>query len=141
MMDQPTTGFVLAEPDYPFQTHMGFRMLGWKPDWARFDLALGDHLLNRHGIPHGGVYATLLDTVMGYAGCYTGDPDNRRTAMTLSLNTSFLGRATGARIFAEGWRTGGGQSTFFAEGRVTDEGGAVLATGSAVFRYRKGAAG
>lgn len=142
----PTTGahpddtgesdLLIVEPDYPFQQHMGFRMLGWKEGWSRFELPLGTHLLNRHGIPHGGVYATMLDTVMGYSGSYTGDLARRRRAMTLSLNTCFLSRPTGQVILAEGWRTGGGRSTFFAEGRILDEDGTVLATGTAVFRYR-----
>lgn len=131
-----TDEMLITEADYPFQQHMGFRMLGWRADWSRFELPLGPHLLNRHGIPHGGVYAAMLDTVMGYAGCWSGDRDRRRTAMTLSLNTCFLGRPAGSRMIAEGWRTGGGRSTFFAEGRITDDDGTLVATGTAVFRYR-----
>lgn len=138
-MDDRVAGELVIEPEYAFQKHMGFRMLGWKPDWAKFELPLGEHLYNRHGIPHGGVYASLLDTVMGYCGCYTGDPLRRRNAMTLSLNTNFLARPTGPKMIAEGWRTGGGRATFFAEGRITDEAGIVLATGTAVFRYRESA--
>lgn len=133
-----TDDMLITEADYPFQQHMGFRMLGWREDWSRFELPLGRRLLNRQGIPHGGVYAALLDTVMGYAGCWSGDPDNRRSAVTLSLNTSFLARPAGTRMIAEGWRTGGGRSTFFAEARITDDEGTLVATGSAVFRYRKG---
>lgn len=127
----------LIEPDYPYQRHLGFRMLGWKADWARFELPLAEHLLNRHGIPHGGVYASLLDTVMGFSGCFTGDAAQKRMAMTLSLSTSFLSRPTGAVMLAEGWRTGGGRATFFAEGRIADEHGNLVATGTGVFRYRK----
>lgn len=137
-MDTKPAGLVITEPDYPFQQHMGFRMLEWREDWAKFDLPLGDHLLNRHGIPHGGVYATMLDTVMGYCGSYTGDPDRRRSALTLSLNTNFLSRPRGTRLIAEGWRRGGGRSTFFAESRLTDDTGELIATGTGVFRYRGG---
>lgn len=131
------THLALAEGAYPFQRLLGFRMLGWAENRARFELPIAEHLLNRYGIPHGGVYATLLDTVMGYSGCYTGDADQRSLAMTLSLTTSFLSRPTGSLMIAEGWRTGGGNSTFFAEGQVKDENGVLLATGSGVFRYRK----
>ncbi len=138
-MDDVIDTALIEEPTYPFQDMIGFRMVGWKPDWARFELPITGEFDNRHGIPHGGVYAVLLDTVMGFAGCYTGDKDVRRSAITLSLTTNYLSRPKGKLLIAEGWRTGGGKSTYFAEGRVTDETGEVLAKGSAVFRYRKSA--
>jgi uncharacterized protein (TIGR00369 family) len=126
----------LVEPPYPLQEQLGFRITGWAEDWARFDLPLGGHLMNRYGIPHGGIYATLLDTVMGFAGSYTGDPETKRLAMTLSLTVNFLSRPDGDRLIGEGRRIGGGRSTFFAEGSVRDPGGALVATGSGTFRYR-----
>lgn len=129
---------LLMEPPYPFQFHLGFRMTGWGEGWARFELPLGPHLGNRYGIPHGGVYAVLLDTVMGFAGSWTGDPGRKRLAMTLSLTTNFLGRPGGDVLIGEGRRTGGGRSSFFAEGTVHDRAGALVAGGTGVFRYRKG---
>ena len=127
-----------AENLYPFQQHLGFRMTGWDTDWSRFELPLAEFLGNRYGIPHGGVHASLLDTVMGFAGCHTGDPERRVMAMTLSLNVQFLSRPKGELLIAEGRRTGGGRSSFFAEGIVRDDTGEVVATGTGVFRYRKG---
>lgn len=128
---------MIAEPEYPLQRLLGFRMRSWDAERAVFELPVGEHLHNRHGIPHGGVYATLLDTVMGYAGCFTGDPATRRNAITLSMTTNFLSRPKGALMIGTGWRAGGGASTFFAEGRIEDETGITLATGTAVYRYRK----
>ncbi|MGB3556341.1 MAG: PaaI family thioesterase [Jannaschia sp.] len=129
----------LVEDPYDFQRLIGFRMTGWGEGYSRFDLPLEPKLLNRYGIPHGGVYACLLDTVMGFAGSFTGDPDNRRMVMTLSLTTNFLGRPVGDLLSGEGRRTGGGRSTYFAEGELTDDSGNVVATGVGTFRYRKGA--
>ena len=130
----------LVEPPYPFQDLMGFRMTGWRDGWARFELPLRPDLGNRYGIPHGGVYAVLLDTVMGFSGCWTGDPGRPRLAMTLSLTTNFLGRPEGDVMIGEGRRTGGGRSTFFAEGTIRDGAGNLVTTGTGVFRYRKGGA-
>lgn len=127
----------LVEEDYPYQSVLGFRITGWREDWARFELPLGTHLGNRYGIPHGGVYATLLDTAMGFAGCFTGSPEDRQLAMTLTLNVSFLAQPLGRLLITEGRRTGGGRSTFFAEGTIHDETGVKVATGSGAFRYRK----
>lgn len=128
----------LVEEAYPLQAHMGFRMTGWAPDEARFELPLAPFLMNRHGIPHGGVHAMLLDTAMGFAGCFTGDPDRRQMAMTLSLTVNFVGQGKGDLLVGEGRRVGGGASTFFAEGEIRDGSGALVATGIGTFRYRKG---
>jgi len=74
---------------------------------------------------------------MGFAGCYTGDPERRQMALTLSLTVNFLGQARGDRLSAEARRTGGGKSTYFAEADVRDATGALVATGTGVFRYRR----
>jgi uncharacterized protein (TIGR00369 family) len=126
----------LVEPEYPFQSLLGFRMTGWAPDWAQFELPVADKLGNRYGILHGGVYAVMLDTVMGYCGCYTGDPDDKQLAMTLSMTTNFVAQPAGACLIAEGRRVGGGRRSFFAEGTIRDESGRLVTTGSGVFRYR-----
>jgi uncharacterized protein (TIGR00369 family) len=128
----------LIEEPYPFQSHLGFEMVAWEPDYARFEQPVTDVLANRHGNLHGGVYAALLDTVMGYAGCYTGDPERRQMALTLSLTVNFLSRPKGRRLIAEGRRTGGGRRSFFAEAEARDETGERLATATGVFRYRDG---
>ena len=126
----------LVEDAYPLQAHLGFRMVAWSPDFARFELPLAPFLLNRYGIAHGGVHAMLLDTVMGFAGCYTGDRARPQLAMTLSLNVNYLSQSKGTLLIGEGRRVGGGRKVFFAEGTITDDTGETLATGSGVFRYR-----
>lgn len=128
----------LIERPYPFQNLVGFRIVDWSEDFARFELPMGEHLGNRYGIPHGGVYATLLDTVMGFAGCFTGSAEDRRLAMTLSLNVNYLAVPQGDRLVAEGRRIGGGRKSFFAEAVVLDDRAGKVATGTGVFRYRSG---
>ena len=136
-MAEPDFDRRLIERAYPLQARLGFEMTGWRADYARFELPLAPHLMNRYGIPHGGVYATLLDTVMSYAGCFTGDPDRRVLSMTLTMTTNFLSRPAGTRLIAQGHRIGGGKSTFFAEAQVQDDQGNLIATGSGTFRYRR----
>ncbi len=128
--------FTPEEP-YPFQAHIGFRHVEWERDRAVFELDLAPCHMNRYGIPHGGLYGVLIDTAMGFAGCYTGDPDDPIMAMTLSLTTNFLSQPTGDRLIVEGRRTGGGRRTFFAEAEIRDENATVVARGSGVFRYRQ----
>ncbi|NBT39710.1 MAG: PaaI family thioesterase [Alphaproteobacteria bacterium] len=125
----------LIEPPYPMQAHLGFEMHEWNTDEAIFHLPLQHHHMNRYGIPHGGLYALLLDTVMGYAGCYTGDRDAPAFAMTLNMNVSFLGRPVGNKLICRATKIGGGRKIFFAEGTVKDELGNMVATGTGTFRY------
>ncbi|SMX44237.1 PaaI family thioesterase [Actibacterium lipolyticum] len=130
-----TAAPLLEEPN-PFMRHVGAEMVDWGPDFVRFELPLAPFLMNRYEIPHGGVYASLLDTAMGYSGCYTGDADNKKLGMTLSMNVQFLSQPKGTKLIAEGRRTGGGKRTFFSEATITDETGEIIATGTGVFRYR-----
>ncbi|MBF9043805.1 hotdog fold thioesterase [Rhodobacterales bacterium HKCCE4037] len=128
----------LREEPYPLESHLGYTLTEWSEGRAVVEQPLLPHLANRQGLPHGGVHATLLDTAMGYAGCYTGDPARKQMALTLSLNVNFLSRPKGTRLIVEARQTGGGKSTYFAEGEVRDETGELIATGTGVFRYRKG---
>ena len=89
---------------------------------------------NRHGIPHGGVAATLLDTAMGYAGSFCPWPGRVRKATTLSLTVNYLAQPRGRRLIAEGRQTGGGRKSFFVEGTLRDDLGTLVATGSAAMR-------
>lgn len=130
----------IREASYPYAAHLDMRMADWSEGYARFEMPLAAFHDNRHGNPHGGAHASLLDTVMGYAGCWTGDADRIRTCLTLSLTVQYLSRPRGVVFIGEGWKTGGGRSTFFAEGVVKDETGELIAKGTGVFRYRSRAA-
>ncbi|MBY6200872.1 PaaI family thioesterase [Maritalea mobilis] len=127
---------VLREDPYAIQQHLGYEVTGWTKDWARVEMDLAPHIMNRQGIPHGGIHATLLDTAMGYAGCFTGDLGRKQNAMTLSMTVNYVGQPKGRRLIAEGRRVGGGRSTYFAEAELRDETGAVLSRATGVFRYR-----
>ncbi|WP_226624519.1 PaaI family thioesterase [Alloyangia pacifica] len=136
-MDKHSADMPVTEAPSGYLSHLGMEMTGWRADYARFEIALGPEHLNRHDNPHGGVHASMLDTAMGYAGCWTGDPEDKLMALTLSLNVQYLSRPRGSRLIAEGARTGGGKSTFFAEATITDETGELIAKGTGVFRYRR----
>lgn len=125
-----------AEEIYPLQKTLGFTITAWEQDCARVELPLKEHLMNRYGIPHGGVYAAVLDTALGYSGCYTGSGAHKQLAMTLSLNVNYLSRPKGTLLICEARRTGGGKKTFFADGMLTDDAGERIASATGVFRYR-----
>ena len=126
----------LVETPSPLSKTLGFEMSGWSDGFARVEAPLAAHLMNRQGLPHGGVHAALLDTTMGFCGCYTGDPDVKQNALTLSMTVNFVAQATGTRLIAEARVTGGGRRTYFAEATVHDDTGTLIATATGVFRYR-----
>lgn len=136
-MTDPLPDDPLLEGPSAIMAHLGVQMTGWDRDYARFEAEIAPFLLNRSEIPHGGVYATMLDTAMGYAGAYTGDPADRRMTLTLSLTVNYLSRPKGGRLIAEGHRTGGGAKTFFTEGQLTDETGALIATAVGTFKFSR----
>ncbi len=117
-----------------FLDQLGAFRTGYSEDYARFELDLGPQHLNPMGIPHGGVYATILDTTLGSAGCWEGNPDTYRPSVTLNLNVSYLARARGTRLICEARRVGGGQSIYFSEGEVRDDTGLVLARATGTFK-------
>ncbi len=130
------THLPLNDSPSAMQQTLGYRMTSWTPDHATFEMPVSPEILNRAGIPHGGALATLLDTTMGNAGCYSAPGEPLHNALTLTLNVSYLAQAQGKLLIAKGRRTGGGRSTFFAEATVEDETGVLIATGSGAFRWR-----
>ncbi|MEO0681781.1 MAG: PaaI family thioesterase [Pseudomonadota bacterium] len=130
---------VTGEAAYPIQRLLGFEVTEWSEGFARVELALDpERHGNRYGIPHGGVHATLIDTACGFAGSWTGDPAAPRHAMTLSLTVNYVGQTRGGRLIAEARVSGGGRRSFFADARLSDETGALIATGTATLRWRGG---
>jgi uncharacterized protein (TIGR00369 family) len=113
---------------------IGHRMVDLQPGKAVVELDMGAHFCNRGGGVHGGIYCLLMDTVGGYAGVYTEDPNEIQSFITLSLTTNFLGQPKGGKMIATGRRRGGGRSTYFSDIEIHDELGHLLATGSGTFR-------
>jgi len=118
-----------------FNVLLGYRLAEWREDFARLELALEAKHLNRSGVVHGGVLATMLDVALGYAGVFTAEPGRVRRAVTLSMTASFLGQAKSGLLSCLARRRGGGKTIFMATGEVLDEGGKLVALGEGTFRY------
>lgn len=119
---------------------LGFRLTEWSDGHAVVEMEVGPHHLNRSGIVHGGVYATLLDTALGYAGVYTGT-DHVRRSLTLSLTTNFTGQVRSGVLRTVARRAAAGRRIFTATGEVIAEDGTVVAIGQGTFRLRSEGAG
>jgi len=130
----------LLTPEEPsgFQRTMRYRLTEWEPDRAVLELEILPRHLNRARVVHGGVLATLLDTVGGFAGTYCTVPGNKRGAVTLSLTTTFMSQATAGTLRAVGKLRGGGRKIFMVTCEVFDDQDKLVAIGEGTYRYRSG---
>lgn len=88
---------------------------------ARCILDMDERHLNRHGVLHGGIAATLLDNASGATASLTVDPAGRAPFLTISLDTQFIAPARAGRVTAIAEVTGGGRSLLFIAARLEHE--------------------
>jgi acyl-coenzyme A thioesterase 13 len=108
------------------------------PAGARCRLVIDERHLNRHGVLHGGIAATLLDNASGATGSLTVDPGGRTPFVTLSFTMNFLAPGLPGLVEARAEVTGGGRATLFIEARLQHEDGTLIATSSGVFKRHPG---
>lgn len=124
--------------DSGFFNLLGVKLLKWEPDYALLELEIGPQHLNRAKTLHGGVITTLVDLACGCSGCYCAVPGHIRQAVTVSLTTSFTGRASAGIVRVVGRKRGGGRRIFAASAEVTDAVGEIIAVGEGSYRYGSG---
>jgi uncharacterized protein (TIGR00369 family) len=119
-----------------FSRHIKARIEEVEPGRAVMHMDVEEIHLNGNGTLHGGVYASLIDNVMGLS---VSSLVGLRTATT-QMNVHFLGPVSEGRVVCRGevvYRT---RRTATAEGKVFDERGNLVAMGTGSFRVfeRKG---
>ncbi|WP_254694286.1 PaaI family thioesterase [Sulfitobacter sp. SK012] len=113
---------------------MGYVVDVSDPAHGRCLLDLDDRHLNRHGVLHGGIAATLLDNASGTTGSLTVDASGRAPFLTISLTTQFVGPGRKGRVIATGTVTGGGRSLLYITAELLHEDGTLIATSTGVFK-------
>ena len=121
-----------------FNTLIGFQINEWREDYVMLELELEPKHLNRSGVVHGGVLATLLDAAGGFCGCYCSVPGNVRRALTLSTTTNFTGQAKAGVIRTVARKGAGGRKVFFTTMEIFNDQDELIAMGSGTYRYRSG---
>ena len=112
----------------PYPHHLGFRLVSVWHDGARVELPIQHHHLQPYGIVHGGVISTLIDTATFWAAYGTIPEDAGLVNVDLKLN--YLEPAIRGMLIAEGTLIRPGRTISYAEARVTDERGALVAHGT-----------
>jgi uncharacterized protein (TIGR00369 family) len=133
--DAPSSATGPTEQFRGFNAVLGFRMVEWRADFARLEVTVEERHLNRSGLVHGGVLATLLDATLGYCGIFTDEPGRLRRAVTLSMTTSYVGQAKSGVLSCTARRRGGGKTVFMASGEIVEAAGNLLALGEGTYRY------
>ena len=127
--------------DRHFTKYLGFQTRSPDPGRTTVELQLKPHHLNIAGAVHGGLYMTLLDSLMGHAAITF--LDNRAAPVaTSSMTTHFLEAMDLGRVTGEGRVITLSEKYITAEAELRDEGGRLIATAEAIFtRIRSGSAG
>ncbi len=119
-----------------FDNNPALQLLGVKEIFLRESgeseliLPLDRKHTNIHGIVHGGIYVTMLDTAMGVACHYK----NGKPCVTLGITTSFISNCKpGIDSVTIGRVVHIGRRIMVAEGEVFDDKGQLMAKGQGTF--------
>ena len=114
-----------------FHELLGARLLEHDQGRACYELTVGAEHLNRRGVAHGGVAASLLDSALGTA--VVTSIRKEEWCGTLELSVQFREAIRPGRITAEGRMARRGRTAAFAEGEIRDAAGKILATAHGVW--------
>ena len=141
MSTQPTHPPLERDPTQgrnKFRRLVGYTTRVWQEGYGEMELVLRDEHMNSMGIPHGGVYVTMLDAAFGSACAWAAVPAHTRSAVTVSLTTNFLAIARTPIIIARGRVTGQDGRMVTLQGEVVDADGQICVLGLASFMYLPG---
>jgi len=122
-----------------FREVLGFSIEEWSPGYAVITAPVQSKHMNRNGLVHGGVFASLLDSAAGLCGTYCMVPGNVRRCITISMSTQFVNAVKEGILRVEARMVSRGRKIFFADVRITCE-DKVIATGQFSLKYVSGGA-
>ncbi len=114
------------------QTALGqVRVISAENGRAAIEFEVAPQMCHSGGVAQGGFVCGWIDAAMAHASMSLA-PD--LTPMSLELKVSYFAPARPGRVIAEGWIERRGRATCFAEGRLVDPAGNVLAKASSTIR-------
>ena len=116
-----------------FPQFLGLDLEEVRTDYARMRLAYRPEFLQPAGVWHGGVIASMIDTVVVPA--VGGGYDEPRQLFTIDIQLRYLSPiAPGEDAVAEGWVVRRGRSIVYCDAEVCSASGAVAATATLVYK-------
>jgi 1,4-dihydroxy-2-naphthoyl-CoA hydrolase len=120
-MKPPFEGFPVG-----FDRLYGLELLDVGGDEVRAQVTVRDELLQPAGLVHGGVFASIAESITSLA-TWAGVREDGRTAQGMSNQTSFLRPIRGGTIHAVARRRHKGRTTWVWEVDITDDEGRLCA--------------
>lgn len=118
----------------PFLEGLRAEPVSSEPGRATWRLTVAEQHLRTHGILHGGVVATLLDTAMGRAVSTLCRED--QSCVTVQLNVNFIRPSwSGETLLITGEVPHSGRQTAVARGEIRTSAGVLVATGTGTFMF------
>lgn len=114
----------------PFFSLVGFEVVRLEEGNVKIKLLVRDELLNANNTLHGGVHATMLDTIMGMSARSL----SKTRCTTINLNVNYLSPTKGGEVFAIGKVLNQGYRIVAAEGELVDGEGNLLAKATGTFK-------
>jgi 1,4-dihydroxy-2-naphthoyl-CoA hydrolase len=122
----------LAAMTFPFRDFVGFdrlyglEVLSMDDETVAAQVAVRPELLQPAGLVHGGVFASIAESICSIATWKVVQPEGR-SAQGLSNQTSFLRPIVAGTIHATGRRRHRGRTTWVWEVDITDDEGRLCA--------------
>ena len=107
--------------------------------YSLLEIDLDKKHLQPFGLAHGGVFAALIDTAASWALFY-GIEDQNAGLTSVDLKLNYLAPAVSGKLIAKGRQIKIGKTLGYAEARVTDETGKMLAHGTSTIMILQGKA-
>ena len=98
---------------------------------AVIEYEIGPHMCHSGGVAQGGFVCGWIDAAMAHASLSLSP---EMTPMSLEMKVTYFAPARPGRVTAEGWIERRGRATCFAEGRLLNGAGEVLAKASSTIR-------
>jgi len=113
-------------PERTLDEVLGFETLEVGPELARSRAKVGRHLQQPFGLVHGGVYATMAESLASQA-TYRAVAADGKVAVGLANQTSFMRPILAGHVNAEARRRHRGSTTWIWDVELTDDEGRLCA--------------
>jgi uncharacterized protein (TIGR00369 family) len=115
-----------------FPQFLGLELEEIRQDYARMRLAYRPEFRQPAGVIHGGVIASMIDTVVVPA--VGSGYDDARALFTIDMQLRYLAPIVEEDAVAEGWIVQRGRQIVFCEAEVRAVSGTLAATGTLVYK-------